>query len=150
MGESVHLKHFNKYLINAFYPFPQKARFTLTIISLSKVTQRVMNRLKLGITLGNKKPNRGIRKQTEIGCVIDRMVRLKWQWAGHIARVSDDRWTSRTLGWCPCDSTQSQGRIRWTMSTDKLLTGFLKPKKDCNRKEKGKTRRERNVQSWCF
>ncbi|KOB79081.1 Uncharacterized protein OBRU01_01138 [Operophtera brumata] len=40
---------------------------------------------------------------------------LKWKWAGHIARVKDNRWSERVLHWWPRDGKRERGRPvrRW-------------------------------------
>ncbi|CAH2230549.1 jg8877 [Pararge aegeria aegeria] len=42
--------------------------------------------------------------------------KLKWKWAGHIARRTDVRWGSKVLEWRPRTSKHSVGRppTRWT------------------------------------
>jgi hypothetical protein len=41
---------------------------------------------------------------------------LKWQWAGHISRRTDNRWGKRVLEWRPRLSKRSVGRsqVRWS------------------------------------
>ena len=40
--------------------------------------------------------------------------RTKWKWAGHVARMIDNRWTKTVNDWCPYDRTRT-GRpsTRW-------------------------------------
>ena len=52
------------------------------------------------------------------GAVADWVVeqrRRKWEWAGHVARRRDGRWTSRMLHWLPHGGERSRGRpaTRW-------------------------------------
>ncbi|CAH0699542.1 unnamed protein product [Spodoptera exigua] len=46
----------------------------------------------------------------------DWISKLKWQWAGHICRRTDDRWGRRVLEWRPRLGKRSVGRppARWT------------------------------------
>ncbi|CAH2235562.1 jg9251 [Pararge aegeria aegeria] len=45
-----------------------------------------------------------------------RVAKLKWQWAGHIARRTDGRWGLKVLEWLPRTGKRSVGRpqTRWT------------------------------------
>ena len=45
----------------------------------------------LEITRRDKKRNDWLRKQTGVTGILERVKRLKWKWAGHIARMKDDR-----------------------------------------------------------
>ncbi|GFR72988.1 endonuclease-reverse transcriptase [Elysia marginata] len=44
--------------------------------------------------------------------------RQKWKWAGHVARMSDNRWTKRATEWHPRIGKRSRGRqpLRWSDS----------------------------------
>jgi len=90
---------------------------TLTKASTNKlrVSQRAMERAMLGISLRDKKRNEWIRRKTGVTDVIHRIRSLKWQWAGHIARMDDKRWTKCVLDWRPYDRTRPIGRPpeRW-------------------------------------
>ena len=35
---------------------------------------------------------------------VEEQIRLKWRWAGHVARWDDGRWSRRTLDWVPSAS----------------------------------------------
>ena len=89
---------------------------TLTKASANKfrVAQRAMERAMLGISLRDRHRNDWIRKKTGMTDVIHRTKSLKWQWAGHIARMNNDRWTKRILDWRPVN-TRPTGRPpeRW-------------------------------------
>ena len=92
---------------------------TLTLTKASenklRVTQRAMERSMLGISLRDKKTNQWIRQQTKVVDVMERIASLKWNWAGHIARMSDERWTKTIMDWRP-PTTRPTGRPpeRWT------------------------------------
>ena len=64
-----------------------------------QVCQRTMERSLLGIKLIDKQRNTDIREQTKLRDAIEHMRRLKWRWAGHIARYKDGRWTRSTTTW---------------------------------------------------
>jgi hypothetical protein len=56
-----------------------------------KTTQRSMERAMIGITRRDRKTNEWVRQQTGVQDIIVRIKQLKWQWAGHVARMNDDR-----------------------------------------------------------
>ncbi|CAH2260562.1 jg18264 [Pararge aegeria aegeria] len=41
--------------------------------------------------------NEEIRKRTRVTDIAQRVAKLKWKWAGHIARKTDGRWGSKVL-----------------------------------------------------
>ena len=92
---------------------------TLTLTKASenklKVAQRAMESSMLGISLRDKMTNQWILQQTKIVDVMERIASLKWNWAGHIARMTDDRWTKTIMDWRP-PITRPMGRPpqRWT------------------------------------
>jgi hypothetical protein len=49
--------------------------------------------------------------------------RKKGMWAGHIARMSDGRWTSQALAWEPAHGVRTVGRpmLRWTDCFDQFF-----------------------------
>ena len=81
-----------------------------------KVTQRAMERAMLGVSLRDRIRNEEIRRQTRVTDIALRIAKLKWQWAGHIARRTDGRWGRKVLEWRPRSGKRSAGRppTRWT------------------------------------
>lgn len=65
--------------------------FTNAILNKMQVTQRRMERPLLGITLGDKVPDEVIRERTGLRNAFDKIVKMKWNWAEHVARMTDDR-----------------------------------------------------------
>ena len=59
------------------------------------VTQRSMERIMIGITKRDKWTNRKVRQTTKTVDAVQFFMKLKWNWAGHIARRQDGRWTKR-------------------------------------------------------
>lgn len=80
-----------------------------------QVNQRAMERSLLKITRLHRITNERIRQRTNFEDVIKKAKTLKWNWAGHLARMSDNRWTKRTTEWTPRDGTRRVGRQvkRW-------------------------------------
>lgn len=65
--------------------------FTKQTVTKLQVTQRAMERSMLGISLRDRIRNEEIRQITKVTDVIDRAARLKWDYAGHVARRNDGR-----------------------------------------------------------
>ncbi|CAH2240885.1 jg9622 [Pararge aegeria aegeria] len=78
------------------------------------ITQRAMERAVLGVTLRDQ--IRKIRRRTRVTDIALRVAKLKWKWAGQIARRTDGRWGSKLLEWRPRTGKRSVGRppTRWT------------------------------------
>ena len=89
---------------------------TMGLIRRLKVTQRAMERAMLGVSLRDQIRNEEIRKRTRVTDVARRIAKLKWQWAGHIARRTDGRWGRKVLEWRPRTGRRCVGRppTRWT------------------------------------
>jgi hypothetical protein len=52
----------------------------------------------------------GCRQNTKVTDIAHRISMLKWQWAGHISRRTDNHWGKRVLEWRPRLSKRSGGR----------------------------------------
>ena len=71
--------------------------------------QRAMERKMLDLKLQHKVPCSEIRKRTKIIDIIEYTLKQKWKWAGHIARMTDNRWTKRCTEWQPKREKRSRG-----------------------------------------
>ena len=60
-----------------------------------RTAQRAMERKMLDLKLKDKIPCSEIRKRTKVIDIIEYTLKQKWKWAGHIARLKDNRWTKR-------------------------------------------------------
>ena len=74
-----------------------------------------MERSVIGVYLTDKKTNEWIRQHKKVIDIMTPIASLKWNWAVHIARMSDDSWTKRIVQWRP-PTTRPTGRPpeRWT------------------------------------
>ncbi|CAH2244007.1 jg2517 [Pararge aegeria aegeria] len=54
-------------------------------------------RAMLGVSLRDQIRNEEIRRRTRVTDIAQRVAKLKWKWAGHIARRTDGRWGSKVL-----------------------------------------------------
>ena len=68
----------------------------------------------MGLKLQDKIPCSEIRKRTK-RIVIEYTPKQKWRWAGHIARMKDNRWTKRCTDRQSRRGKRSRGRPsrRW-------------------------------------
>ncbi|CAK1604107.1 unnamed protein product [Parnassius mnemosyne] len=89
--------------------------FTAGRMRKLKVAQRAMERAMLGVSLRDKLRNEDIRSRTRVTDIAQRISKLKWQWAGHIARRTDNRWGRKVLEWQPRHMKRKRGRPcrRW-------------------------------------
>lgn len=76
------------------------------------ICQRKMERSMLNIKLQDRIKNIDIRRKTKICDILSRIKKLKWQWAGHICRMENSRWTKRVTEWIPREGKRSKGRQR--------------------------------------
>ena len=61
--------------------------------------QRGMERSMMGISLRDRKRATWIREQTKVEDILKSIKKKKWQWAGHVCRRQDDRWTKKVTDW---------------------------------------------------
>ena len=88
-----------------------------------KTTQRSMERAMIGITRRDHRTNEWVRQQTGVQDIIVRIKQLKWQWAGHVARINDDRWTRTVTEWLPIHLKRKKARpkMRWEDDIKKYI-----------------------------
>ncbi|CAH2228318.1 jg3885 [Pararge aegeria aegeria] len=79
----------------------------------SNFEKEVNRRIQLGWAAFGKL--RDIFSRTRVTDIAQRVAKLKWQWAGHIARRTDGRWGLKVLEWRPRTGKRSVGRppTRW-------------------------------------
>ena len=92
------------------------------MIQNSRVAQKGMKRCMLEISKRDRNRNTIIRAQTKVSDIIVRVKKLKWDWAGHIARRQDGRWTKEILNWYPRDQKRPRKRpnMRWIHEINKF------------------------------
>ena len=61
-----------------------------------ETAQRAMERKMLKAKWKDKIPRREIRAKTNIKNVVKFAAKQKWKWAGHVARLNDNRWTKES------------------------------------------------------
>ena len=79
------------------------------------VAQRSMERAMLNITRRDKWRNEHIREKTKVVDILDKVDKLKWKWAGHVARMKPIKWAKKVTEWTPMGRTRKKGRPkkRW-------------------------------------
>jgi hypothetical protein len=94
------------------------------------IAQRSMERSMMNIRLSDKISNAKIRKITKVKDVICAAKELKWNWAGHIQRYSDERFPKLVEIWNPTDGHRSRGRpkIRWKDEIEEKASCFWRRK----------------------
>ncbi|KAI8522203.1 hypothetical protein Bbelb_019570 [Branchiostoma belcheri] len=114
---SVRLKRnvFNQYILPVMTYGSETWALTSTQMEMLRVAQRKMERIMLGITLRDRKRNSWIRLQTGVTDIITAVNTAKHRWAGHVARLQDNRWTLRATEWTPREWRRRRGRpcTRW-------------------------------------
>ena len=78
-----------------------------------KTSQRAMERRMLNVKLEDRIRNTTIRQRTRVTDIVQYVTNTKWKWAGHIARMKDNRWTISSTEWQK-EGVRSAGRPkRW-------------------------------------
>ena len=69
----------------------------------------------LGITMKDRHGSTWIRAKIRVKDIVQVVKKQKWTWAGHVAKMKDNRWTKRKTGWCPHNDKRSRKRpdTRW-------------------------------------
>lgn len=108
-------KVYNQCVMTAMTYGSQTWAITKRMQERLRVTQRSMERAMVGTSRRDRKTNVWLRQQTGVEDIVCRMKKLKWQWAGHIARSTDNRWTKIVTEWIPLEGKRKKGRpaTRW-------------------------------------
>lgn len=93
----------------------QTWKYTEKIKRKIRTCQRGLERSMLNIRKINKIRHSKIRSVTKATDALNYALKLKWRWAGHVARLSDDRWTIRVTRWGGPLGKRNRGRplTRW-------------------------------------
>ncbi|GFS14726.1 endonuclease-reverse transcriptase [Elysia marginata] len=106
-----------------------------------RVAQRAMEGRMLGLKLTDKISCKEIRNKTQVSDIAQYIAKQKWKWAGHVARLQDNRWTLRVTEWQPRNGKRSRGRQarRWRDDIVRTMGNTWT-------REAG---RQRRVETWC-
>ena len=113
-----------------------------------RTAQRAMERKMLDLKLQDMIPCSQIRKRAKIIDIIEYTLKQKWKWAGHIARMKDNRRTQRCTEWQPRRGKRSRGRPsrRWQDDvTEKEGTTWIRKATD---RRQWNTLMEGNILQW--
>lgn len=113
-----------------------------------RVAQRGMEGAMLGLSLRDRVPNTEVRRRSGVTDAIVRITNLEWNWAGHVARMNDGRWTTKITEWRPRDhALRSRCRppTRWSDDLKRIHTNWMNAARD---RERWKYLREAYVQQW--
>lgn len=111
-----------------------------------KTCQRAMERSIMKIKLKDRVRSRDIRQKTKIVDALQHGRKLKWRWAGHIARAHDEKWTKIITIWKGPLGRRRQGRprTRWGDELKKVNKDWLEKaqdRKEWNRLEEAFTQK---------
>ncbi|PZC81828.1 hypothetical protein B5X24_HaOG211841 [Helicoverpa armigera] len=117
----------------------------------SQTLKSVTPKIKSGI---GRIRNEVIRQRTKVidvddlGYVAHRISKLKWQWAGHISRRTDNRWGKRVLEWRPRLGKRSVGRPQARWSDDLCKTAGRSWMREAENRSQWRALGEAYVQQW--
>lgn len=141
-------KTFNQCILPVLTYGAETLTLTRRTIHKIRVAQRAMERSMLGISLRDRVPNHEIRRRTRVVDAIERITTLKWNWAGHVARLTDNRWTRRILEWRPRrEAYRNRGRppTRWTDDLKRCQGNWMQAAQD---RDTWRELRETYIQQW--
>lgn len=98
---------------------------TKSNMNILRTTQRAMERSMLGISLKDRRTNEWIRQRTGVTDVVEKATKLKWSFAGHVARGDAEKWHKAILSWRPYKHKRPRGRPRMRWVDDLKLTAGL-------------------------
>lgn len=100
----------------------QTWKFNNVIKNKITTCQRGMERSMLNIKKQHRVRHSKIRSATKAIDALTHAQKLKWKWAGHVARLQDKRWTKRILSWSGPIGKRKQGRpfMRWEDEITKI------------------------------
>lgn len=84
-------------------------------LKTTAVAQVSMERAMLKITRRDKMRNDVIRFKTEVKDIKERVRKMRGQWSGHLARMSNIKWAMKATDWSPTEGKRGRGRAkrRW-------------------------------------
>jgi len=114
-------KVYNQCILPTFTYGAETWNLTKKLTQKLRTAQRAQERIMLDIKLKDRKTADWIREQTKTRDLVQTIKKLKWRWAGHLARRHDNRWTVRTTKWTPRGFKRNRGRqkTRWRDEIEK-------------------------------
>ena len=96
---SLKRKFFNQCVLPAMTYGCQTWSLTKALVKKLETSQPAMERRMLNVKLKDRIRNTAIRQRTRVTDIVQYVTNTKWKWAGHIARMKDNRWTIRSTEW---------------------------------------------------
>ena len=93
---SLKRKIFNQCVLPAMTFGCQTWSLGKALVKKLEISQRSMERRMLNVKLKDRIRNTTIRQRTRVTDIVQYVTNTKWKWAGHIARMKDNRWTIRS------------------------------------------------------
>ncbi|GFS26842.1 endonuclease-reverse transcriptase [Elysia marginata] len=103
-----------------------------------RVAQRAMERKMFGLKLTDKISCKEIRNKTQVSDIAQYIAKQKWKWAGHVARLQENRWTLRVTEWQPRNGKRETSK---TMARRHC--------EDDGKYVDQRSERQRRVETWC-
>jgi len=102
-----------------------------------EVHQNKMERAILGIRRRDKIRTKSIKNKLRYNInFLHAIRRLKWDWAGHVARMENDKWAKLSSMWFLKEGRRrGKQKIRWRDEIDNLLKHNLYHRVAANRRE---------------
>ncbi|NNK28772.1 MAG: reverse transcriptase family protein, partial [Flavobacteriaceae bacterium] len=115
---SLKRKVYNQCIIPTMSYASETWTLTKKMIGRLRTSQRAMERIMLNITRKDRWRNTVIRNKTKVLDIIQVAKINKWRWAGHVARMQDNRWTRKATDWTPYNGRRPRGRPRTAWEDD--------------------------------
>ena len=96
---SLKRKVFNQCVLPAMTYGCQTWSLTKALVKKLETSQRAMERRMLNVKLTDRIRNTTTRQRTRVTDIVQYVTNTKWKWAGHIARMKDNRWTIGSTEW---------------------------------------------------
>ncbi|KAG1652220.1 Down syndrome cell adhesion molecule-like protein Dscam2 [Nymphon striatum] len=106
-----------------------------------------MERRILGVSWRDRKTNSWVRTQTRCKDLTQTVKGSKWNWAGHLSRRTDDRWTSKSTIWITDRGGRKRGKPkrRWVDDIAKFDRDWVDRAAD---REDWRSRQDAFAQQW--
>ena len=113
-----------------------------------RTAQRAMERKMLNLKIKDKIPYTEIRKRTRVQDIVQFVLKQKWKWAGHVARLDDNRWTQRVTEWQPREGRRYRGRQRKRWRDDLVQLKGVTWRHDAQHRQRWRSDVEGYFQQW--
>ena len=113
---------FNSCIVPALSYGSQTWSLSKTLEKKLQVTQNTMERTMLNLSLRDRVSILKIKKKFRKNInIVHQVRRLKWDWAGHVSRMTDGRWTHKISFWQPTGKRRpGRQKARWEDNINKF------------------------------